>query len=225
MRLTVAVLVTLVTAAATASADPEPAISNGVTAAPTPAWALGARVGGYGFRRNEQFDPGSWTECRMDGVGVFGQRNLRGPLFLEAGLDGYGTIGKGQASDLPLDRMSALLSVAVGLRTQFTPWLRGYVQLGVGAEFTRLSVPYGDDTIHADRIFPDGYFGFGGEIRIAHGTHIGATIRLHAMANFDYDPARLMNANQWVAAPTPSQVFTATPDMASQAQFYLRREI
>ncbi len=211
--------------ATTAAADPEMSTSSGVIAEPTPTWAVGARVGGYGFRRTEQFDPGSWTECRMDGLGVFGQRTLRGPLFLESGLDVYGTIGKGQASDLPLDRESALLSTAIGLRTQFTPWLRGYAQLGAGAELTRLSVPYGDSTIHADRVFPEGFFGFGGELRIVRGTFVGANIRLHVMANFDYDPMRLQTSNQWVAAPAASQVFAASPDLASQMQFYFRREI
>jgi hypothetical protein len=45
------------------------------------------------------------------------------------------------------------------------------------------------------------------------------------MGNFDYDPARLQMSNQWVAAPSSSDVFSASPDLAAQAQFYVRREL
>jgi hypothetical protein len=44
------------------------------------------------------------------------------------------------------------------------------------------------------------------------------------MGNFTYDPTRLMPI-QWVAEPTSSQVFDATPTLAAQAQFYLRRDL
>jgi hypothetical protein len=45
------------------------------------------------------------------------------------------------------------------------------------------------------------------------------------MGNFDYDPAKLQMTNQWVAPPAASTVFDASPGLAAQAQFYLRREL
>ena len=37
--------------------------------------------------------------------------------------------------------------------------------------------------------------------------------------------ARLEMQNPWIAAPPASAVFDASPDLAAQAQFYLRREL
>ena len=60
------------------------------TEAPEPSVAFGARIGGYGFRRDGATAfTGKWDECRMNGVGVFAQKTVRGPLFAEAGLDTY----------------------------------------------------------------------------------------------------------------------------------------
>lgn len=197
--------------ASTASADP---------------MSLGVRVGGYGFRREgASSQTQSWDLCRMNGLGVFGQRALRGPMFVEAGLDTYFSTNQAQASDLPLDRQSALVSVAAGARTQVTSWLRGYAQLGVGLELTRVAVPYGDSTIRDNKALPDGFFGIGGDIRIAGGTYVGANMRTLVMGNFDYDPQRLQMSNEWVAAPRSSDVFAASPGFAAQAQFYLRRDL
>src|SRR5690349_2854486 len=75
---------------------------------------IGARVGGYGFRRDFEKP---WDECRMNGMGVFGARALPGPLFVEAGIDMYSSVDP-QPSDLPLDRTSGLFSGAIGARTQ-----------------------------------------------------------------------------------------------------------
>jgi hypothetical protein len=228
MRLASTILASLASLAGSLAlpgvAAAEPAVH--ATAAPAPAYAIGFRVGGYGFRREDApSETNSWNECRMNGLGLFAERSLPGPLFLEAGLDTYFSAGQAQASDLPLDRQSALLSVAAGARTNLTSWLRGYVQLGVGAELARLSVPYGDQTIHANKAMPDAFFGIGGDIRIAHGTYLGANLRTHIMGNFDYDPARLQMTNAWVAAPPASDVFDASPALSAQAQFYVRREL
>lgn len=192
-------------------------------------YSVGARVGGYGFRRAE--DPGllegaagaAWNECRMNGFGVFADRALGGPWFAEAGLDTYFSLGQGEPSDLPIDRQSVLVSAAIGARTHFTSWLAGYVQLGGGIELTRLSVPYGDDAIRADKAFPDGFVGFGADLRIARGTYLGASLRALVMANFDYKMP--MAQNQWVAPPSPGDVFAATPSLAAQGQFYVRRDL
>ena len=188
--------------------------------------SIGFRVGGYGFRREGVSSQAqSWDECRMNGLGIFGQAALRGPLFVETALDTYFSTNQGQPTDLPLDRQSALLSVAAGARTQVTSWLRGYAQLGVGLELTRVAVPYGDSTIRDNKAMPDGFLGIGGDIRIARATYVGANFRTLVMGNFDYDTARLQMSNDWVAAPKSSDVFAASPAFATQAQFYLRHDL
>jgi hypothetical protein len=217
---TIPLLALLVASPAVADPAEAPAEASG------PGYAMGIRVGGYGFRREGAMNQaGGWNECRMNGVGVFADRTVRGPLFVEAGLDTYFTVSQ-PAGDLPIDRASALLSIAGGARTQLTSWLRGYVQLGAGVELTRVSVPYGDaDTIREDQVLPEGFFGFGGDIKLGDKTSIGSNVRVHVMGNFDYDPAKLQMTNQWVAPPSASSVFEASPGLAAQAQFYFRRAL
>jgi hypothetical protein len=195
-----------------------------LAAADTPTYEVGARVGGYGFRREADPDH-AWTECRMNGFGMFGGRTLRGPLFVEAGLDLYSSIDAREPGDLPIDRTSGLVSSAIGARTQLTSWLRGYAQLGGGLELTRVSVPYGETRIRDDKAMPEGFFGIGLDLRLAQGTHLGTSFRTLVMGNFDYDPARLDMSNGWIAAPSKNEVFAASPDVATQVQFYLRREM
>ena len=195
------------------------------TAAADP-MSVGFRIGGYGFRREgASSETQTWDQCRMNGLGLFGNRTITGPLFVEAGLDTYFSTNQGQPTDLPIDRQSALVSVAGGVRTQVTSWLRGYAQLGVGMELTRVAVPYGDSTIRDSKALPDGFLGIGGDIRIADGTYLGASMRTFVMGNFDYDPARLQMTNQWVAPPKASDVFAASPGFAAQGQFYVRRDL
>lgn len=189
---------------------------------------IGFRVGGYGFHREGDQSADSWTECRMNGVGVFASRDLRGPAFVEGGLDAYVSQAFPTPSgeeDLPIDRMSGLMSVAAGARTQFGARVRGYVQLGAGVELTRVSVPYGDDrTVRDQKVMPEGFFGVGLDLRVAKGTYVGASFRTLVMGNFDYDPGRLEMENAWVA-PQPEVVFDASPDLANQGQFYIRRNL
>ncbi len=221
MKLTVALLLVSSVAAAEDAAP---------TAAPSTGYEIGARIGGYGFRREGDPTPGEgWTECRMNGFGVFGNKHVQGPLFLEAGLDMYssatGPIGASNANDLPIDRTSGLISAAVGARTNVTSWLGAYVQLGGGLELTHVSVPYGDTRIRDNKAMPEGFFGLGADIKIFRATRIGASFRTLLMGNFDYDPARLDMSNGWVSAPPASEVFDASPSVAAQGQFYIRREL
>jgi hypothetical protein len=192
------------------------------SAAYADSYEMGVRVGGYGFRREgEQI----WDECRMNGFGIFGGRDLKGPLFVEAGLDLYGSVGATQPMDLPVDRASGLVSTAIGARTHVASWLRGYVQLGGGVEMTSVSVPYGDTRIRDRKVMPEGFFGAGVDVKFGKRTYGGASFRTHLMGNFDYDPARLDTNNGWIAAPSSDDVFDASPDVAAQVQFYLRREL
>lgn len=183
---------------------------------------IGARVGGYGFRRDSQQE---WTECRMNGLGVFGSHALRGPLFVEAGIDMYSSLQPALATDLPIDRTSGLFSAAIGARSQLASWLRGYVQLGGGLELTRVSVPYGSERIQANKALPEAFFGIGLDIKLAKATYLGSSFRTLVMGNFDYDPARLEMKDEWAWTPSPEVVFDASPDVAAQVQFYVRREL
>ncbi len=189
---------------------------------------VGFRVGGYGFHREGDQSADSWTECRMNGIGVFAGRSVRGPLFVEAGLDAYVSQGfptPTPDTDLPIDRMSGLVSVAAGARTQLASRLRGYVQLGAAVELTRVAVPYGDDrTLRDQKVMPAGFFGVGLDLRIARGTYVGASFRTLVMGNFDYDPAKLEMESAWVA-PQADVIFDASPDLANQGQFYVRRDL
>jgi hypothetical protein len=198
--------------------------ATSIAAADTPPFEIGARVGGYGFRREAAPDH-QWDECRMNGFGMFGGKQLRGPLFVEAGLDLYSSVDARQPGDLPIDRTSGLLSTAVGARTNLTRWLRGYAQLGGGLELSRVSVPYGDTRIRDSKAMPEGFFGIGLDIRVGSQTTLGSSFRTHVMGNFDYDPARLDMSQGWIAAPSSDEVFNASPDVATQVQFYLRREL
>lgn len=215
-----------------AFAEPQPQPEPTTTlakAASGPTYDLGIRIGGYGFHREGDNRPGEgWSQCRMNGLGVFGSRALRGPLFVEAGLDMYssadGPIAP-EPTDLPIDRTSGLLSAAIGARINVTSWLRGYVQLGTGLEVTRVSVPYGQERIRDTKVMPEGFFGAGAELKLLRGTYFGASLRTLVMGNFDYDPARLDMSNGWVAPPPASEVFDASAGVAAQGQFYVRHDL
>jgi hypothetical protein len=204
----------------------EPVLAPPSLTKPESVYSVGFRVGGYGFRRTEgDVGANQWNECRMNGLGVFVDRTVRGPWFAEAGLDTYFSIGQGEPTDLPVDRQSALLSFAGGVRTHLASWLGVYAQLGAGVELARLSVPYAGATLSADKAMPDGFFGGGVDARILRGWYVGAAFRMLVMGNFDYHPDQLTMSNQWVAPPPTSQVFSATPDLAAQGQFYIRRDL
>lgn len=231
MRLLTLGVLAAASAAAVRVAAAEPTASSPPAASARSAtYDLGIRVGGYGFKREGDHRPGEgWTECRMNGFGVFASRAVRGPVFVEAGLDMYASIDvppESAAMDLPIDRTSGLLSVAGGVRTQLASWLRGYAQLGAGVELTRVSVPYGDDTIRDTKAMPEGFFGVGFDLRVARRTYVGAAFRTLMMGNFDYTRAELEQKQEWgFGTPDAAVVFDASLDFAAQGQFYLRRDL
>jgi hypothetical protein len=146
-------------------------------------------------------------------------------LFLETALDMYSSSDlrtEGTENDLPISRTSGLASVAIGARANLASRLRGFVQLGAGVELTRVSVPYGEQTIRANKVMPEGFFGVGIDLRLTKRTYFGAQFRGHVMGNFDYDSERL--GTDWTM-PTASEVFDASPDAAAQGQFYFRHDL
>ena len=191
-------------------------------------YAIGFRVGGYGFHSADASQTSDWDKCRMNGIGVFADRALPGPLFLEAGLDTYFSAGQAPSSDLPIDRQSVLVSVAAGARMHVTSWLarlraarhrhgaRARLACRTAARRSRRQGDARRVPRHRRRHPPR-----------AGTRYVGANMRTLVMGNFDYDPARLQMSNEpWVArAPKSSDVFAASPALAAQGQFYLRRDL
>jgi hypothetical protein len=187
-------------------------------------YSAGARVGGYGFRRSSSDGQPSFDQCRMSGLGIFAQRTLGRRAFVETGVDLYSS-QPGEDQDLPLDRSSALITAAIGVRSHFTRHIDGYAQLGAGVELTRVSVPYADGAIRDQLALPLGFIGMGADVRFGARTHLGAAFRVHAMGNFDYAPERLEMETGWTRPPSADEVFAASPAVAAQGQFYLRRDL
>ena len=179
--------------------------------------SVGGRVGGYGFR--QQSDSGErsrWDACRMNGIGVFAQKTLRGPLFVEAGLDSYFSedfpVGADDSHDqyeTPLDRLSALTTIAAGVRMFPRAIVSPYLQLGIGAEMTRVRAPKLD--LEDSQVLPMGFFGLGAEIHASKRISLGANLRVNLMGYFKNDA--LMTE------------LDAEPEIAAQGQFYAKVEL
>jgi hypothetical protein len=202
-----------------------PLLASSIAAA-EPVYDMGARIGGYGFRREGDNSSEGWTECQMGGIGVFGSRSFAGPLFVEAAIDAYTSRGEGLESDLPISRMSGFATVAGGARTDITSWLRGYVQVGGGLELTRVSVPYGEETIRDTKAMPMGFVGVGAEFRVGKKTYFGMNVRTNAMGNFNYKREDLEMKQDWgFTQPDKGEVFDDSLDFSAQGQFFVRRDL
>jgi hypothetical protein len=164
------------------SASAEPLVDN-----------LGVRVGGYGFREAAHAsgaEPSGtgWQACRMNGMGIFANRALDKSYFVEAGLDAYSSdsFPTGEAMDsydTPIDRSSALLTMAAGARFYPDSLLSPYVQVGLGAELTHVALPA--LALEDSALLPMGFFGAGATLRVHEGAHIGAVLRVNAMGYYD----------------------------------------
>jgi hypothetical protein len=175
---------------------------------------IGVRVGGYGFREathaSDQEKSGTgWQACRMNGLGLFANKSLGKNYFVEGGFDTYftETFPTDEAMgtyDTPIDRSSALVSVAMGARFLTTSRLSPYIQMGIGAELTQVSLPaLGlEDTA----LLPMGFFGAGVNLRVTDKTFVGASLRVNAMGY--YDDAQFQTD------------LSPTLELATQGQFY-----
>lgn len=175
---------------------------------PTLRPGFGARVGGYGFRGAD----GKWTDCRMKGVGVFGTLDFGKHAFLELGLDSYQfdkSSGSGEGD--AMDRVSIFSSVAGGLRMFPDFIVTPYVQIGAGAEWTRVDV-MGQRT---SGVYPVGFIGAGGELNILRTLKAGAVLRVLGMAHPNHDDERSI-------VYTPPKPPTMEYQPVAQAQFYVR---
>jgi hypothetical protein len=173
---------------------------------------VGLRIGGYGFRETnngtENSDTG-WQACRMNGIGVYATHSLNKNFYLEGGLDTYfaGEFPTGEARgnyDTPIDRVSALLTVAVGARLWPDAVFSPYMQLGAGGEFTRARLP--ELGLEDKAILPMGFFGVGASIRAGDRLKLGAAFRVNAMGYYDDDQFQME--------------MSPTAELATQGQFF-----
>jgi len=165
----------LVLAPLGAHADPELALRT--PAAPGEAYTFGARVGGYGFRQVTTDGGSGWTDCRMNGLGVFGERTLGEHLFVEAGLDLYFS-----ADEPAMDRTSGLLTVAAGARMFPHALVSPYLQLGAGLELSRVRLL--QRQLEDSFVLPVAFLGVGGDLKLGDHLRLGLNLRSLVMQNF-----------------------------------------
>ncbi len=155
---------------------------------------VGMRIGGYGFR--EAADPNlmaeksttGWEACRMNGLGIFAQKTLSTHFFAEGAMDTYFTdaFPTGESTgnyDTPIDRVSGLFTVAAGARLWPEKIVTPYMQLGVGAEFTRVRLPALG--MEDSAVLPFGFFGVGATVKVGQKLRLGASLRVNAMGYYD----------------------------------------
>jgi hypothetical protein len=155
--------------------------------------AMGMRVGGYGFREatpasGEAPTGTGWQACRMNGIGIFANKAIDKTFFVEGGLDTYftGEFPTGEAMgeyDTPIDRSSALMTVAAGARFYTDARISPYLQMGIGAEVTRVSLPA--LALEDTALLPMGFFGAGASLRVTDSMQVGASLRVNAMGYYD----------------------------------------
>jgi hypothetical protein len=176
--------------------------------------SFGGRVGGYGFRAVDSGGSTHWTECRMDGLGIFLQRDFDEHFFAEVGVDLYQAHGAVVTEGM--DRMSTLGTAAVGLRMFPGSFLSQHIEAGFGGEVSQITL--GDEA--ADTyLLPLGFLGMGAELELGDHLRLGATIRLHWMMHPDEAEAGAAGSSL-VHAHERSENLVA--GAAGQAQFFAR---
>jgi hypothetical protein len=178
--------------------------------------SFGFRVGGYGFRNTTHPDKGEWDDCRMNGVGLFGQRTLTKHLFAEAAFDIYSAedLEEQLDSGAPvMDRVSGIGTLAGGAKMsmgRFTP----YIQAGLGLEMTRVRMGEFEER----KVFPMGFIGLGADLRITGSLHIGANLRTNVMRHYAHDGGELLQS----AGGDRGHEMASEYDTAAQGQFFLK---
>lgn len=146
-----------------------------------PRFGFGARVGGYGFRAAEG-DGLTWFDCRMDGVGLLGTLDLGPHFFVETSVDFYqatpGVVREG------MDRVSVLSLGALGFRMLPTRFFSPLIQLGGGAELTRITMEGHRDV---SQWAPVAFLGFGGEFNFTERLKVGVGLRFLSMLHPEHD--------------------------------------
>ena len=188
-------------------------------------YSFGMRVGGYGFRQPEGAD---WNDCRMSGIGAFGERSIGRHAFVEGGADLYFAETQETALPVPqgMDRMSGLFTVAGGLRMFPGARASTYVQLGAGLELTEVRMTEGDHQHAHTLALPMGFVGIGADLKISRRLHLGASLRTYVMGHFAHDhgaeTGALPVAKHDGTYPADAPAMTPEPEAAAQGQFYVR---
>lgn len=116
-----------------------------------------------------------------------------------------------------MDRISGLFTVAGGLRMFPGSRVSSYVQVGTGLELTQVRMDIGGH-VHSGRFaLPVGFVGAGGDLGIGQRLRLGMNLRAYVMGHFDHD----LDAAT-AAALEPTADLEARPEVAAQAQFYVR---
>lgn len=200
-----ALIPSLVTTTATLIAPTAPAMANDLDASTrgtlTP--SVGARIGGYGFRHVTDNQLIGWDNCRMNGVGVFGNLDFASSAYAELSVDLYHATARPITQGL--DRLSLHTLGVLGYRMMPDALITPNVHIGGGLEWTKVDV-FGDtDT----RTAPIGFIGAGGEINVR-SFHFGLALRAHLMQIPEY---------QWGNATTITYETEAAAQMIFTARY------
>lgn len=164
---------------------------------------FGARVGGYGFRGND----GSWTDCRMNGVGLFGTLDVGRYVFFELALDAYQSVPGSVPTDQGgMDRASWTATGGAGVRMFPEFYVVPFVEAGGGVDWSRASAA----GTRASGAYAAFFLGLGAELNVFKHLKGGAQLRVLEMARPNDDAAK-------PGAPLPMDMAPAT-----QGLFYLR---
>ena len=190
---------------------------------------FGFRVGGYGFREIDG-DSTAWSDCRMDGMGLFGTLDLNRNLFAELSADFYNA-RHSTVNDERMDRFSAHSLAAIGFRMFPEFVLTPYIQAGGGAEWTRIELH--DTGAEKTAVYPMGFLGFGAEVTIIEHLSLGANVRMLLAAHPEHQHDGSHAHGEALSASGHPQVGTKRLSLesdgvetkmrqAAQAQFFLR---
>lgn len=214
------ILILSLTATEASAQELTPTVTDEAGLALTP--AFGVRIGGYGFREPEGGST-SWTDCRMDGAGLFSTVDITRNIFAELAMDFYQA--NAEVVDAGMDRMSLHTQVAAGVRMLPDFYVSPYIQLGGGAEWTRvtLNAQGAEDTLW----LPTAFIGVGGELNLLDELKFGANIRMFTMALPDHHgPDAATTARGLSTRPQALGEHGGGIDMrfeaAGQAQFFIR---
>lgn len=205
--------------AASQAAAQEAAVQE--EAAAWPELAVGARIGGYGFR-DARGGATRWDDCRMDGAGLFGTAGWGRHLFGEVALDLYqahaDVVSEG------MDRSSVHLQGAAGVRMLPDFHVSPYIQAGGGAEWTSLEL-----TATGQRFegwLPSGFLGLGAELNVLGDLKLGAQIKMLWMAHPVHDHGAAGASHGLAAAHVEAAPAAEPVEMeygaGGQAQFFIR---
>ncbi len=158
--------------------------------------AFGLRIGGYDFRAAD----GTYTDCPMGGVGIFADADVARHFYVEGAVDSYSL--SHTAADAGMDRVSAMASVAGGVRFFESFYVVPHLQAGAGLEWTRVEEP----GTRLTGVFPMGFFGVGAELNVFSHFKAGADFRVLGVAQPYVDGA---GALRMEAGPAAGAIFYA----------------